>query len=605
MDVKENKKIYLFDLDNTLCITEKKEDGNWDYLNAKPIQDRINYVNDLFESGDKIIIETARGSVSKKNWYEETHNQLVSFGLKFHELRTGVKYNFDISIDDKAFNSEDFFLKKTDKILEPCEKEKKINLFCEIFVEKNFERLKEYVYCINKNIKNSNIKKIFLVCYEDLYYSNIEYFENLFTNLIHPNLKIKLILDSNNKRFTFNKFTEICKDYFEDGEIVATTNLDIFFPDDDVWKNIDKDFFIPTRNTCSLSLSRTEYINDDYTFIDQGAWERGEFADAWIFKTPLKLKENSFPCLVPVGSAPTCDNYMFYIMNQEYKKVFNWGGKYKIYHYDLCRKPQVLKEKSGNMILHDDVVELDINWLNSKPEELWRVYPLKNWDLELNKIIFSFMNTTTIEINNKNFHFEYYDKFDEYYKENGKLVEPQTRKWFLENLNSDDIVFDIGAHIGLYSILFSQKTDNVYSFEPTSTHDTLLLPNLERNNITNVKTQKIAFGSESGLLTEKIYKIWGQSPFKDEYQFTTIDDYVKSTGIIPTIIKIDVDGFDYEVLKGGENFLKENSPTLCVEVSHLSLSTRGYTTSVLISYLQNLGYSVKNIFDTENYIFQK
>lgn len=101
--------IYVFDLDNTLCNTLKKEDNNWDYLNAQPFEDRIKIVNDLYDNGNKIIIETARGCVSKKNWYEQTHNQLVNFGLKFHELRTGVKFNADFFIDDKAINSNNFF----------------------------------------------------------------------------------------------------------------------------------------------------------------------------------------------------------------------------------------------------------------------------------------------------------------------------------------------------------------------------------------------------------------------------------------------------------------------------------------------------------------
>ena len=60
--------IYVFDLDNTLCDTKKKEDGNWDYLNAEPFNNRIKVVNDLYEKGNYIIIETARGCVSKKNW---------------------------------------------------------------------------------------------------------------------------------------------------------------------------------------------------------------------------------------------------------------------------------------------------------------------------------------------------------------------------------------------------------------------------------------------------------------------------------------------------------------------------------------------------------
>jgi CMP-N,N'-diacetyllegionaminic acid synthase len=101
--------IYVFDLDNTLCDTKKKEDGNWDYLGAKPFLERIEMVNKLYDEGNRIIVETARGCVSRKNWYEQTFNQLISFGLRFHELRAGVKFNADFFIDDKAINSEDFF----------------------------------------------------------------------------------------------------------------------------------------------------------------------------------------------------------------------------------------------------------------------------------------------------------------------------------------------------------------------------------------------------------------------------------------------------------------------------------------------------------------
>lgn len=102
-------KRYVFDLDNTLCVVQKAEMGRWLYLEALPIKDRIEKVNKLFDEGNYIIIDTARGSYSKKNWYEDTYNQLVSFGLKFHELRTGVKIYADYYIDDKAINSETYF----------------------------------------------------------------------------------------------------------------------------------------------------------------------------------------------------------------------------------------------------------------------------------------------------------------------------------------------------------------------------------------------------------------------------------------------------------------------------------------------------------------
>jgi hypothetical protein len=54
------KKIYCFDLDNTLCITE----GNI-YEEAKPISNRIEYVNQLYAEGHTIIIETASRVVEK------------------------------------------------------------------------------------------------------------------------------------------------------------------------------------------------------------------------------------------------------------------------------------------------------------------------------------------------------------------------------------------------------------------------------------------------------------------------------------------------------------------------------------------------------------
>lgn len=97
-------KIILFDLDNTLCNTE----GNY-YEAATPKQDRIDYVNKLYDDGHTIIIDTARGCVSGRNWFYFTLEQLKGWGVKFHTLRTGVKFGADIFVDDKGFNDKVFF----------------------------------------------------------------------------------------------------------------------------------------------------------------------------------------------------------------------------------------------------------------------------------------------------------------------------------------------------------------------------------------------------------------------------------------------------------------------------------------------------------------
>lgn len=102
-----NKKfnmIYCFDLDGTLCNTDENN-----YEGSTPKKDRIKKVNELYDKGHTILVDTARGSVSGKNYFFFTLNQLKSWGLKFHTLRTGVKIGADVFVDDKGISDLNFF----------------------------------------------------------------------------------------------------------------------------------------------------------------------------------------------------------------------------------------------------------------------------------------------------------------------------------------------------------------------------------------------------------------------------------------------------------------------------------------------------------------
>lgn len=96
--------IYCFDLDNTLCTTSGS-----DYSGAIPIPSRIDKVNSLYDQGHTIIIETARGSLSGRNHFYYTVEQLKTWKVKFHTLRTGVKINADVFVDDRGVSDKDFF----------------------------------------------------------------------------------------------------------------------------------------------------------------------------------------------------------------------------------------------------------------------------------------------------------------------------------------------------------------------------------------------------------------------------------------------------------------------------------------------------------------
>ena len=91
--------IIYVDIDNTVFKTNKMR-----YDLSMPIVENIEKVNNLYDEGNTIVMWTARGTLSNKNFFQLTYSQLTKFGVKFHELRMG-KPAYDLLIDDKCINS--------------------------------------------------------------------------------------------------------------------------------------------------------------------------------------------------------------------------------------------------------------------------------------------------------------------------------------------------------------------------------------------------------------------------------------------------------------------------------------------------------------------
>ena len=100
---------YMIDIDGTIC--SKTEGGH--YAESRPYEDRIKFFNSLYEYGNEIHYWTARGSISGIDWTLLTLRQLDEWGVKFTKFSIG-KPSYDIWIDDKAYNVEDYFSEKFD-----------------------------------------------------------------------------------------------------------------------------------------------------------------------------------------------------------------------------------------------------------------------------------------------------------------------------------------------------------------------------------------------------------------------------------------------------------------------------------------------------------
>lgn len=94
---------YFIDIDDTILELINKQD----YASAVGIPEAIAKVNSLYDEGHTIILWTARGTVTGKDWSELTKSQLLYYGVKHHELRFG-KPAYDVFIDDKAINAREW-----------------------------------------------------------------------------------------------------------------------------------------------------------------------------------------------------------------------------------------------------------------------------------------------------------------------------------------------------------------------------------------------------------------------------------------------------------------------------------------------------------------
>lgn len=158
-------------------------------------------------------------------------------------------------------------------------------------------------------------------------------------------------------------------------------------------------------------------------------------------------------------------------------------------------------------------------------------------------------------------------------------------RFLMKQLKADDTFIDVGAHYGYFSLLAAQmisEEGEVHAFEAAPSSYQILGMNI--SSLENIHAQqKIVSDSEEAITFYEFSNLYSEyntadiSPYKDqdwfqnssytEHTFSAIQlsNYFKKHSIIPSLIKIDVEGGELKVLKGLEPYLSEASPIICME----------------------------------------
>jgi FkbM family methyltransferase len=137
-------------------------------------------------------------------------------------------------------------------------------------------------------------------------------------------------------------------------------------------------------------------------------------------------------------------------------------------------------------------------------------------------------------------------------------------------INPGDICFDIGANVGFYTLLFSQYAKAVYAFEPLPRNLKYLNRLVEINRIANAHVVPYAVSdvSTAGYFSKGADHSLGRLDKEGDLSVSvmTCDQFVADSGVVPNLIKIDVEGSEFDVLTGASNLLKSSHPTLLLSV---------------------------------------
>ncbi len=200
------------------------------------------------------------------------------------------------------------------------------------------------------------------------------------------------------------------------------------------------------------------------------------------------------------------------------------------------------------------------------------------------------------------------------------VINPVESRFISRYLKNGMTVFDIGTYIdGWYTILASKlvgQTGHVYSFEPVPDHFSGLKENISINGCNNVTAEMICLGISSQNVDFAVNGGFSHMLRQDDnvagvnvvrnVKMSAIDDYVVNRGIKALdFIKIDTEGAEVEILKGGVSSISKNRPLALVEVVADHLKTAGSSISELYDYFKDLNYisfSVRrNSFVESNY----
>jgi len=188
--------------------------------------------------------------------------------------------------------------------------------------------------------------------------------------------------------------------------------------------------------------------------------------------------------------------------------------------------------------------------------------------------------------------------------------EPEMVQAVRQALKPESIFFDVGAHVGQYSLMASTRCREVHAFEANRSTADALRHNVKYNHLANVTVNECAVSEFIG--TANFHEMSGDNPGASSLYgegqnvsvaTMTLDAYCERLSLDrrPVVLKIDVEGAELQVLHGAERLLARSNVVIFAELIDQLQRRAGFSRDAVLDYLQQHNYSV-TWFDDKNII---
>lgn len=170
-----------------------------------------------------------------------------------------------------------------------------------------------------------------------------------------------------------------------------------------------------------------------------------------------------------------------------------------------------------------------------------------------------------------------------------------------DHLKTGDVFVDIGAHVGWFAVLAARTvgpTGSVFAFEPYPPSAEMLRENIRLNSLSNVQLFESGAGDATGIAevaeiaeseTGSVTIGLGTEGEKFEVPINRLDSMLPP-GCAPKLIKVDVEGYEQKVIKGGLQVFRD-ADAVVIEIHQQALRRHGSSETAVLDALRSAGFA--------------